>query len=80
MEIEEKVNPGKEKQQFSKIPFGNRKSMQSQIVASDQQTDVFSRVCLPINIDGSYVEPKSRRLHYNILVRHEEASCHERLH
>ena len=33
MEIEENVNPGIEKRQFSKIPFENRKNMQSQIVA-----------------------------------------------
>jgi hypothetical protein len=32
MEIEEKVNPGTEKRQFSKIPFENSKNMQSQIV------------------------------------------------
>jgi len=32
MEIEENVNPGTEKGQFSKIPFGYLKNMQSQIV------------------------------------------------
>jgi hypothetical protein len=32
MEIEENVNPGMEKRQFSKIPFENRQNMQSQIV------------------------------------------------
>jgi hypothetical protein len=32
MEIEENVNPGTEKSQCSKMLFGNRKNMQSQIV------------------------------------------------
>jgi len=32
MEIEEKVNAGKETKQLSKIPCENRKNMQSQIV------------------------------------------------
>jgi hypothetical protein len=32
MEIEENVNLGREKPQFSKIPFEYRKNMQSQIV------------------------------------------------
>jgi hypothetical protein len=32
MEIEENVNPGTEKRQFSKIPFEDRKHMQSQTV------------------------------------------------
>jgi hypothetical protein len=37
MEIEEKVNPGTEKRQFSKIPFENSKNMQSQIVVCDSR-------------------------------------------
>ena len=37
MKIEENVNPGTEKRQFSKIPFENLKNMQSQIVVCDQQ-------------------------------------------
>jgi hypothetical protein len=37
MEIEENVNPGKETGQFSKIPFENRKNMQSHIVACDSR-------------------------------------------
>jgi len=37
MEIEENVNPGTERRLFSKIAFENRKKMQSQSVACDQQ-------------------------------------------
>jgi len=38
MEMEENVNPGMGKGQFSKIPFENRTNMQSQIVAYDSRT------------------------------------------
>jgi len=38
MEVEENVNPGTEKRQFSKIPFENRKNMHSQLVVYDSET------------------------------------------
>ncbi len=37
MEIEENVNAGIEKRQFSKIPFDYLKNMQSQIVVCDSR-------------------------------------------
>jgi len=37
IKIEENVNPGTEKRQFSKIPFENRQNMQSQIVVCQQE-------------------------------------------
>jgi len=37
MRIEEDVNPGTENRQFSKIPFENRKNLQSQIVICDSR-------------------------------------------
>jgi len=37
MEVEENVNPGRGKRQFSKIPFENRKNMHSQIVVCDSR-------------------------------------------
>jgi hypothetical protein len=37
MEIEENVNPGMEKRQFSKMAFENRKNMQSQIFVCDSR-------------------------------------------
>jgi hypothetical protein len=37
-EIEEDVNPGTEKRQFSKIPFGNQKNMQPEIVVCEINT------------------------------------------
>jgi hypothetical protein len=37
MKIKENVNPGTGKRQFSKIPFENRKNMQSQIVVCDSR-------------------------------------------
>ena len=55
MEIEQNVNPGMEKGQFLKIPLGNRKNMQCQIVACDQQRVVFWRGYLPIIMHDTYL-------------------------
>jgi hypothetical protein len=43
MEIEENVNPGIGKRQFSKIPFENRQNMQSQIVVCHSRHIVLGR-------------------------------------
>jgi hypothetical protein len=50
MEIEENVNPGTQKGQFSKIPFGNSKNMQYQIVAYDSRDQPFWAECLAYQI------------------------------
>ena len=54
MEIEENVNPGTERRQFSKIPFENRKNMQVQIVVCDGRNgnsgyDSTERLCTQYN-------------------------------
>jgi hypothetical protein len=57
LEIQGKVNLGREKPQFSKIPFENRNKLRSQIV-----------VCHSRNDNSAYDSTEKLRTQYNVSV------------
>ena len=62
MEIEENVNPGTGKRQFSKIPFGNRKNMQSQIVVCEQTSSLLGQVSRILHVDKTCKHKNARHV------------------
>jgi hypothetical protein len=62
MEIEENVNPGTEKRQFSKIPFENRQNMRYQLVVCDSRH-------LPARVGEELADAAASRFRVERLVR-----------